>query len=136
MNSKLEDEISGDPTGQNYVAMTDTEFLTNINAADLPRNRTSMTGREVKAAVDVTEYKALSDAKKQMLLELVKRDDLDLFGIDKDILLDIFGSGSTTGTNLVTARVEMISRGAKIEWGEVTMRDLRQHTLSRKTLRA
>ena len=106
----LEDEIAGDPLTKGYAGMTDAELLTSLNKADRSRNRTSMTGREVKAQVDVAEYKALSDAKKQQMIELLKRDDLDLFGLDKDILVDIFGP-STTGTNLVAARVETISRG-------------------------
>ncbi len=128
----LEDEIAGDPLGRGYSAMTDAELLTSLNAADRNRNRTSMTGREVKAQMDVTEYNALSDAKKQQMIELVKRDDLDLFGLDKDILIDIFGNPSTTGTALIIARVESISRGVEIGWGVVAEKDLRMHTLSRK----
>lgn len=131
MSRKLENEISGDPLGRGYSGMTDQQLLDSLNTADLPRNRTSMTGREVKESVDVTEFKALSDAKKQQMIELTKRDDLDLFGMDKDILLDIFGAVSTTGTNLVAARVEMISPGVKIGWGVTTMKDLRMHTITR-----
>lgn len=132
MSRKLENEISGDPLGRGYSGMTDQQLLDSLNTADISSNRTSMTGREVKAAVDVTEYNALSAAKKQQMIELTKRDDLDLFGMDKDILLDIFGTGSTTGANLVAARVETISRGVEIGWGVVTMGDFRMHTLSRK----
>ena len=112
--------------------MTDAQLLDSLNDANRSRNRTSMTGREVKAEVNVVEYKALSDAKKQLMIELIKRDDLNLFGIDKDILLDIFGSGSTTDGNLANARVEFISVGQEIGWGVVTEKDLRMHTLSRK----
>ena len=127
----LEDEIAGDPLTRGYSTMTDAQLLISLNTADRSRNRTSMTGREVKVQVDVTEYKALSDAKKQQMIELIKRDDLDLFGLDKDILVDIFGP-STTGTNLVAARVETISRAQEIGLGVVTEKDLRMHTLSRK----
>ena len=131
----LEDEIANDPLARGYVGMTDVQLLTSLNALDRPRNRTSMTGREVKTSVDVDEYKLLSDAKKQQMIELLKRDDLDLFGLDKDILVDIFGGASTTGANLATARVELISRGVEIKWGEATMGHLRMHTVSRKALR-
>ncbi len=127
----LEDEIAGDPLGRGYSAMTDAVLLVSLNAADRSRDRTSMTGREVKEQVDSTEYNALSDAKKQQMIELLKRDDLDMFGLDRDIMIDIFGA-STTGTNLVAARVESISRGVQIGWGVVTERDFRLHTLSRK----
>ena len=65
------------------------------------------------------------------MIELIKRDDLDLFGLDKEILIDIFGA-STTGTNLVEARVESISRATELGLPEITNGYLRMHTLSRK----
>ena len=127
----LEDEIASDPLERGYAAMTDAQLLTSFNAADRSRNRTSMTGCEVKLQIDTSEYNALSDAKKLRLIELLKRDDLNLFGLDLDIMVDIFGA-STTGSNLATARVELISRGVEIGWGDVTIKDFRLHTLSRK----
>jgi len=131
----LEDEIAGDPTLQGYDGMNDTELLVSLNAKTRSRNRKSMTGREVNKAVNVAEYNALSDAKKQQFIELMKRDDLDLFGLDRDILIDIFGGGSTTVANLATARVETISRGVEIGFGVVKEKDLRMHTLSRAVVR-
>lgn len=131
----LEDEIANDPLARNYAGMTDLELLTSLNANTRSRNRIRMTGRQVKVAVDVVEFRTLSDAKKQQLIELTKSDNLDLFGTDKDILLDIFGSASTTGSNLASARVENIGRGVEIGWGIVKMKDLRMHTLSRKVPR-
>jgi hypothetical protein len=128
----LEDEIAGDPLGRGYSGMTDAQLLDSLNTANRNRDRTEMTGREVKAQVNVTEYNALTDAKKQQMIELLKQEDLNLFGLDKNILADIFGGGSTTGINLATARVESISRGVEIGWGMVKEMDLRMHTLSRK----
>jgi len=127
----LEDEIASDPLERGYAAMTDAQLLTSINTADRSRNRTSMTGCEVKLQIDTSEYNVLSDDKKLRLIELLKRDDLNLFGLDLDIIIDIFGA-STTGSNLATARVELISRGVEIGWGDVTIKDFRLHTLSRK----
>ena len=133
--SILGTEIDTDPLGRGYSGMGDAALLTSLNTANRSRNRTEMTGREVKAQVNATEYNALSDAKKQQMIELVKRDDLDLFGIDRDILIDIFGGGSTTVSNLASARVELISRGVEIGWGVVTEKNLRMHTRSRKVRR-
>lgn len=127
----LEDELTADPLTRGYSGMSDARLLTSLNTADRNRNRTSMTGREVKAAVDKDEYAALSDAKKQQMIELIKRDDLDLFGLDKEILIDIFGN-STTGANLATARVESISRATELGLPVIDARYLRMHTLSRK----
>lgn len=131
LGSSLEDEISGDPLGRGYSSMTDTELLTSLNTKNLTRNRTSMTGREVRKQIDRTEYTALSAAKKSQLLNLVKSDDLDPFGLPADIIKDIFGSGSKTVSNLIAARVESISRSEEIGWRDVTMRNLRMHTTSR-----
>ena len=127
----LEGELTADPLARGYASMNDAALLTSLNTADRSRNRTSMTGREVKAQVDPTEYAALTDAKKQQMIELLKGDDLDLFGRDKDILIDIFGA-STTGTNLVAARVESISRATELGLPVMTNKYLRLHTLSRK----
>lgn len=128
----LEDEIANDPLDRGYAGMTDAQLLVSLNAETQSRNRTSMTGREVKAAIDATEFAAKSDAQKQQIIELCKRDDLDLFGLDKEILVDIFGV-STTGTALLAARVESTSRSTEIGWRPTTtMKDLRMHTLSRK----
>jgi len=129
----LEDEIVGDPLARGYSAMDDAALLSSLNNKDRSRNRTIMTGREVNKAVNVAEYNALSDAKKQQFIELMKRDDLDLFGLDRDILIDIFGGGSTTVSNLATERVETISRGVEIGWGLVRARDFRLHTITRAT---
>ena len=128
----LEDEIANDPLGRGYAAMTDQQLLDSLNAKNRSRNRTSMTGREVATEVVNSEYDALPDAKKQQLLELHRSEDLDPFGFAANIIKNVFGVGSTTVTNLVAARVENISRGVEIRWGEVKEKDLRMHTLSRK----
>ena len=86
---------------------------------------------EVKAAIDATEFAAKTDAQKQQVIELVKRDDLDLFGLDKDILVDIFGA-SKTGTSMLAARVESISRATELRLPVMTAKYLRMHTLNRK----
>jgi len=132
----LEDEISGDPLVRVYSGMDDAALLTSLNTADRSRNRVTMTGLEVKAQVNVAEYTALTDAKKQQFIDLTQPTDgggLDLFGTDRDILIDIFGGGSTTVANLATARVELISRGVEIGWGVAKEKDLRMHTISRAT---
>jgi len=139
MASILEDEIVADPLFRGYSGLTDAQLLTSLNTADRSRNRTEMTGREVAANIVDAEYDALSDAKKSQFLELIgRRGDslsraaLDPFGFPANVVKNIFGSGSTTVSNLATARVETISRGVEIGWGVVTTKDLRQQTLSRK----
>lgn len=131
----LEDEIAGDPLGRGYSGMNDVQLLASLNAKTINRNLDSMTGREVKRQIIAAEYTALSDAEKQRLLEWLRREDLDLFGLDRDILVDVFGSSSVTVRNLDVARTVLVSRGLEIGWGVVTEKDLRMHTLGRKERR-
>ncbi len=127
----LEDEIANDPLTRGYVSMTDQQLLDSLNAENIPRDRVSMTGLQVKASINPGEYKLLTPPKKQQMIEWLKRDDLDPFGFDRDVLVDIFGT-STTVASLDAARVETISRGVELRLGVVREKDLRMHTLSRK----
>jgi len=136
MSRVLENELAGDPLTRGYAGMNDATLLTSLNTKDRNRNRASVTGAEVKTQVDATEYAALTDPEKQQFIELIKRDDLDLFGLDKEILVGLFGGGSNTGTNLVAARVEVISRMTELGLPVATDKYLRMHTLSRKVPRS
>lgn len=132
----LEDEIANDPLGRGYSSMTDQQLLTSLNTVNISRNRTTMTGREVAAEIVDSEYNLIPDIKKQQVLELLKRDDLDPFGLPANVIKGIFGAGSTTLSNLATARVHGISRAQEIGWGSIVReKDLRMHTLSRKAPR-
>lgn len=127
----LEDEITGDPHVRGYSGMNDAALLVSLNLADIARDITSMTGAEVKSHIDKTEFNAKTDAEKQRVIELLKRDDLNLHGLDKEILVDVFGD-SATGTALLAARTELVSPATLAGLGVVTEKDLRMHTLSRK----
>jgi len=127
----LEDEIVGDPLGRGYSGMTDAALLTSLNAVNRTRNRTTMTGREVAGEVVDSEYDALTDAKKEQFLSLTASETLDPFGLGANVVKDVFGGASTTVSNLATARVENISRGQEIGFGEVTIKSLRLHTITR-----
>lgn len=127
----LEDEIAGDPLSRGYSAMTDDELIVSGSTKDRPHNRKTMTGREVRDQIVESEYNALSDAEKQQVLSLTASEDLNPFGPDAAVMKNIFGAASTTIGNLVTARVELISRMVEISWGELTIKSLRLHTISR-----
>lgn len=127
----LEDEISGDPLIRGYSTMTDAQLLTSLNTADRSRNKTSMTGREVRDHTVDAEYDALTNQKQDKYLALVLVDDLNPFGTAANVMKSIFGRGSTTLVNLEAARVEQISRGVELGLGVVTVKDLRLHTIIR-----
>lgn len=109
----LRDEVINDPLARGYSGMTDQQIADGLNTKDRPRNRTSMSGAEVKAAIVFSEYEALLPEEKSEILALVARDDLDPFGIDKNIIQGLFGSSGTL-TALQIARVELISRAEEL----------------------
>lgn len=112
--SPLEDELANDPLGRGYSTMTDEEIYDSGWVKNRNRSRTSMTGREVGAEVVSSEYNSLQSTKKTQFLELIASEDLDPYGLAETVVIDIFGSGSTTVSNLAAARVEVIGR-----WNEL-----------------
>lgn len=114
MSDILRDELVNDPLVRGYVAMSNREAADDLNIAYRARNRASMTGRQVKAEVVDTEYDLLSADKKAHFLVLTSSDDLDPFGLDANVIKDIFGAGSMTVTALATARIETVSRGVEL----------------------
>jgi hypothetical protein len=107
--------------------MTDAQFQSSITTSDRTRNRTTLTGGEVKKEIDTTEFNALTAGNKQIILALVARDDLDPFGLDADIVQDVFGAG-TTLSNLQAARVESITRAEELGLPNPTLGDVARTT--------
>lgn len=66
------------------------ELMAETQSHDLP----SMSGKQVKDLIDPTEYEALADIKKQIILALTARDDLDPHGIDTVMFLDAMPGGA------------------------------------------
>ena len=110
----LRAELINDPLTRNYTAMTNQQVVDSLNAVDRTRNRASMTGKEVKDRIDVTEWDARTDAQKQIILALCNRDDLDPFGIDAQIFQDAMAGATNTLAALTSYRVEDISRAQEI----------------------
>ena len=91
----LRAELNDDPLGRGYSGMTDQQCVDSLNTVDRTRNRTTMTGAEVKKAfeLDATtrgEWAALSADAKSHILALCSRDDLDPFGLDRIYLCIVF----------------------------------------------
>ena len=98
-----------------------------INLADVSRIRSNMTGAEILAATDTTEYAALTDAAKAQFLSFTSGNDtIDpaVGGIAQEIIVDIFGGGSVTVTTLGLLRQETISRATELDFGTVIIGDI------------
>lgn len=79
------------------------------------RVRASMSGSEVAANIDATEYGALTSADKSVILALCAIDTLNPAdgGLAHQTIASIFGAG-TTANNLLAARSERVSRAVSI----------------------
>ena len=90
-----------------------------LNAVNRTTNKTSMSGSEIINAVDKAEFIALTNAAEAQFWNVVHLGDLNPFGIEADLLIDIFGGGSTTIIALQALRKNSVSRAVEIGLGGV-----------------
>ncbi len=122
MADDLKTELDNDPLGRGYSGMTDEEAAADLNTSYRSRNRTSMSGDEIAQAADPTEFNALPDGSqnntsdtKSHWLALCGRETIDPFATaNVQLVISIFGGGSTSVSNLNAARVESITRGEEL----------------------
>lgn len=96
------------------------EAAAQLNAVNVSRNRTSMSGREVADNIFDTDYDALTEDKKTKVLALIASDSLNPFGFAANVVKNIFGADSDTLTALALTRVETISRAVELGFGKVS----------------
>lgn len=99
---------------------TDQQILDEMNAETVPRNKTSLTGSQVLNAIDKAEYNTKTDAEKVLIWNVLHLGDLNPFGIEADLLQDVFGS-STTITALQALRVETVSWATSEGMGQIVL---------------
>jgi hypothetical protein len=117
-------EIQNDPESRGYLGsptMSDQEIADDLNTVYRTRNKTSITGSEVFEQTDATEYDALTDVKKSQWLSFCGISILDPFGSGKDVVIEIFGGGSNTVTNLNNIRIENITRANELGLPTITI---------------
>lgn len=110
--------LTGHPDTGAYDA-DDAVAAGQLNAVNRTRNKPSLTGSEVLNAVDKTEFNALVAASKQLVWDILHLGELNPFGVEADLMTDMFGGGSTTIAALVVLRVEDVSRAVEIGLGVV-----------------
>lgn len=125
----LQNERTNDPLARGYSGMDDSQFLTSITTSDRTRNRTAMTGKEVKDRIDTADWDSRTDAQKSQLLSLFARDDLDPFGIDAHIFQETMtGAAGTSVADLNAYRVESITRAEELGLPTPTLGDVARTT--------
>ncbi len=127
MADALKDELAPDPLARGYSGMTDEEAAADLNTSYRTRNRTSMTGDEIAQQADPAEFNELDDGStnntadvKSHWLALCGRETINPFAnANAQLVIAIFGGGSTSVSNLNAARVESITRGEELGLGKV-----------------
>lgn len=97
-----------------------------LNALNVARVRSSMSGSELMDNTNAAEYAALTDAKKSQWLSLCAQDSVnpEVGGVVQSIVVDIFGGGSATVTALAAARQETVSQATVLGLPRVTDGDV------------
>ncbi len=117
--SVLKTEIDTDPLGRGYTGMTIKQVVIDINTVNRTSNKATMQATEVLNAIDKTEFNAKTNAQKQQVWDILHLGTVNPFGLEADLLVDIFGGGSTTITSLQTLRKNNISRAEELGLGKV-----------------
>lgn len=115
MAGDLKAELTDDPLGRGYSAMSDQEAADDLNTEYRSRNRTSMTSTEVFNAIVVADFLALADGDRNTVMAIMGFGEINPFGREADVFISIFGAGSGTITALAFLRVEPISRAVELE---------------------
>ena len=116
---QLKAEIDDDPLGRGYSEMDDQEIVDSLNTVDRDQNVTSMTGSEIINEVNTAEWAALTDAQRQTVWDIVHLGTINPFGVEKNLLIGVFGSGSNTIAALGIARVTAVSRATELGLSQI-----------------
>jgi hypothetical protein len=97
-----------------------------INALDVASIKSTLSGSEMWSNTVASEYGALTDAQKSQWLSFcaIESHDPEVGGLAQLFVVDIFGGGSVTVSNLSSARSETISRAAGLGLGKVKAADV------------
>lgn len=115
----LATELAADPLSRGYAGMTDRGAADDLNTEYREQNRDTTSASEVLNAANPTEYAALSDTKKDAFWGLLSIGQLNPFGVEAQIMVQLFGAGSNTISTLQQIRVESVTRGAELGLGHV-----------------
>lgn len=110
----LFNEIDLDPLGRGYSGMTDTQIAADLNTEYRTRNLERLSATEVFNAIDKSEWDLLLETHRATIFNLLHMGQLNPFGVEASIFVDIFGGGSTTISDLSDMRTEAVSRAAEL----------------------
>jgi len=117
--STLKDEIASDPLSRGYASMSDLQVADSLNDITRTRNRPTMTASEVMNQINLAEFGSLTTTQEQQIWDVLHIGEINPFGVEATIFINLFGGGSATIANLQLARVESISRVTELGLGHV-----------------
>lgn len=124
----LADEISADPLVRGYSGMTDQQVTDDINTAYRTRPVGLVATEDIYEAIVPAEYALISASDKEDLAQLYRAHSssgVPLGGTAQNVLVGIFGAGSTSRDQLIALATEPITRGVEINAGAPHKGDIR-----------
>lgn len=111
----LKAELTTDPLGRGYSTMTDQQVADDLNAVNITRNLSSLSGEVMWQQTDPAEFGALTADKQQMWVSFTRSGGIDPFATaNVQFVMFIFGGQSTTVANLAASRTEQVSRAEQL----------------------
>ena len=123
---KLRLELTADPQGLGYAAMTDLDAATALNAVNRTRNRRSITSTELYEALNLAEYRAFTSGMQKRLDVLLGLGAIQVgpSSRGRSELLNLFPNGTTTRSSLLAVVQETVSRSTELGMGLVNEGDV------------
>jgi hypothetical protein len=113
-------ELFNDPLGRGYAGMTAEQAAASLNAVNRPRFRSAIPAAEIFAAVDLTEYKALTAQERDAFALVIAMGTVNANDANtRGILSAIFPGGGATRPRLIAVAQEQVSRAAELGLGDV-----------------
>jgi len=125
MNKQLfKQEIETDPLDRGYASMSSVEVADDLNTAYREKNIQIMTASQILNATEKSEYDGLNTGEKDAYWNLLHMGELNPWGVEASIMVDLFGSGSQTIQTLGVQRKVPCSRAEELGLGTIRWRDV------------
>ena len=110
----LTEEITLDPLSRGYAGMTDQEAADDLNTKYREDDVKVVSGSQILNAIDLTELNAKTDAEKAQVWNIIHIGEVNPFGVEADMLVDIFSGGSASIIALAALRKVDVSRATEL----------------------
>lgn len=95
-----------------------------INLVNRQIPKKSMTGSEIFNSIDASEWGALSTVEQRLIWDIVHLGIINPFGVEADLIIEVFPNGGATLTTLATIRQDTVSRAIEQGLGVPTAGDI------------